>query len=88
MYLKNDIRSRQTAPPAEADLHIDQVAFALGDVPDLSVTVTLREWIVYRERTERKNKTERRRHRNVSLIKGYFRYLIEICTYSNGVGGN
>lgn len=40
-------------PPAEADLHIVQVAIALCDVPDLSVAVTLRERLFYRQRKER-----------------------------------
>lgn len=47
-HLKNDIDSRQTAPSAEADLHVVQATVALGDVPDLSVTTALGNGILWR----------------------------------------
>lgn len=40
-YLQGDISPGQTAPPAEADLHVVKPTVSFGDVSDLNVAATL-----------------------------------------------
>lgn len=51
-HLQNDIDPGQTAPSAEADLHVVQATVALGDVPDLSVTTALGNRILWRRESD------------------------------------
>lgn len=69
-HLQNDIDSGQTAPSAEADLHVVEATVALGDVPDLGVTTALGNRILWRpERDVHRRKQDSRRERERERLK-------------------